>query len=253
MSLRPAPLRNPAVPEPPIRVEAAGPSVFVPIRRSSRAKSLALRATKDGVVATAPVSVTRASVERFVLAHAGWIAARLAQSTAPIRLDPGAVVPVFGEDRVVCVRPPDGRARVLLEDKRISVAADVRSSARVPRLVEGFLIDLAGKALKERADIHASSLGAAYTALSVKDVSSRWGSCSSDKRLAFSWRLVLAPPRILDYVAAHECAHLLEMNHGPRFWRLVRSLAGDPAPARSWLKRHGKALHAYTASLPSAS
>ena len=86
--------------------------------------------------------------------------------------------------------------------------------------------------------------------VTVRDTRSRWGSCSASGQLSFSWRLILAPEWILDYVVAHEVAHLAEMNHGPAFWRLVETLIGDPKPARSWLKRHGPGLHRYGTSPP---
>ena len=91
----------------------------------------------------------------------------------------------------------------------------------------------------------ASRLDVAYTRVSVRDPRGRWGSCSSTGALSFSWRLILAPEAVLDYVVAHEVSHLVEANHGPRFWTLVGDLHADPAAARSWLKRHGAALHGY--------
>ncbi len=94
-------------------------------------------------------------------------------------------------------------------------------------------------------DGHAARLGRGYRSLTLRDTRSRWGSCSAAGGLMFSWRLILAPPEILDYVAAHEVAHLAEMNHSPAFWRVVAGLCPDYARHRAWLRKHGQTLHAY--------
>ena len=90
---------------------------------------------------------------------------------------------------------------------------------------------------------HAGALGKTVTAISMKDTRSRWGSCTAQGRLSFSWRIVMAPDHVIDYLAAHEVAHLEEMNHGPRFWSLCRRLCPHTDEAKSWLKRNGSALH----------
>ncbi len=92
---------------------------------------------------------------------------------------------------------------------------------------------------------HARTLGLKPVRIAVKDQASRWGSCSTTGVLSFSWRLILAPPAILDYVAAHEVAHLAEMNHGPRFWALVKRTVPQLDEARRWLHIYGMDLHRY--------
>jgi hypothetical protein len=101
--------------------------------------------------------------------------------------------------------------------------------------------------LKLRVDIHAKRLGLSPKRISVRDQSTRWGSCSSTGALSFSWRLILAPPFVLDYLAAHEVAHLQEMNHGPNFWALVARTMPRQGEARDWLHAHGSHLHAFGA------
>ena len=91
---------------------------------------------------------------------------------------------------------------------------------------------------------HTEQLGKPAAGLRVKDTKSRWGSCTSDGKLSFSWRIAMAPAHVLNYLAAHEVAHLEEMNHGPKFWALCRRLCPDTDTAKAWLKRHGSALHA---------
>jgi len=92
--------------------------------------------------------------------------------------------------------------------------------------------------------LHAKTVGKPVKSMTLKDTRSRWGSCSWDGKLSFSWRIVMAPPIVIDYLAAHEVAHLREMNHGPAFWALCRKLCPEMDEAKAWLKRHGSALHA---------
>ncbi|HDZ75651.1 MAG TPA: M48 family peptidase, partial [Aurantimonas coralicida] len=98
--------------------------------------------------------------------------------------------------------------------------------------------------LQARVDCHAATVGLRPRAMALKDTKSRWGSCTIDRRLAFSWRIVMAPPEVLDYLVAHEVAHFREMNHGPAFWALCRELCPNMDHGKTWLKRHGAGLHA---------
>ncbi|MGB6766784.1 MAG: SprT family zinc-dependent metalloprotease, partial [Methyloceanibacter sp.] len=108
--------------------------------------------------------------------------------------------------------------------------------------------------LKARVGVHANRLDLMPSRIFVRDQTTRWGSCSTTGALSFSWRLVLAPPFVLDYLAAHEVAHLGHMNHGPRFWGLVERTMPRHEEARSWLRKHGASLHRYGSEvmLPSA-
>jgi predicted metal-dependent hydrolase len=114
----------------------------------------------------------------------------------------------------------------------------------LPRRLAAFLKKEAQKDLEPLVTRHADRIGRPVKSLTLKDTRSRWGSCSFDGRLSFSWRIVMAPPLVIDYLAAHEVAHLKEMNHGPGFWALCRSLCPETEAAKAWLKCHGSALHA---------
>ncbi len=114
----------------------------------------------------------------------------------------------------------------------------------VGRRIAAFLKKEARADLKRLAATHAATIRAPIRSISMKDTRSRWGSCSSEGNLSFSWRIVMAPPSVIDYLAAHEVAHLKEMNHGPRFWALCKKLCPGMEEAKSWLKRHGSQLHA---------
>src|SRR5690606_38621238 len=91
---------------------------------------------------------------------------------------------------------------------------------------------------------HAAALGVRPGRITMRDTVSRWGTCAANRDLSFSWRIVMAPPAVIDYLAAHEVAHMREMNHGPRFWELCRSLSPRTDECREWLRRNGSALHA---------
>jgi predicted metal-dependent hydrolase len=114
-----------------------------------------------------------------------------------------------------------------------------------PRRLSDWLRTEAKADLSARVAHHAANLGVRPKRISIRDQSSRWGSCSTTGTISFSWRLIFAPSYVLDYVAAHEVAHLREMNHGPRFWRLVRDTMPDVQKARNWLKQKGTELHRF--------
>jgi predicted metal-dependent hydrolase len=137
-----------------------------------------------------------------------------------------------------------GRGPVWIEDRVIHVAG---AREHHPRRVLDFLKSEARKELEMRVTAHTSRIGLKHTRLTVRDTASRWGSCSAQRSLSFSWRLILAPPFVLDYVVAHEVAHMREMNHGPKFWKLVQELVGDFRRPQKWLRDHGPALHRYAA------
>ena len=179
---------------------------------------------------------------KFLDAQRGWIAARLEALPRQVRFAEGAVVPVFGvPHRIRRVDDPEAPP-VVIADGEIRVRGE---PAHVPRRVRDHLAHLAARELARRARDYAASIDKRVMRVTVRDTKSRWGSCSSTGNLSFSWRLVFAPETVVDYVVAHEVAHLAEMNHGPRFWKLVRSLTPDTATPRAWLKRHRSELLSY--------
>jgi predicted metal-dependent hydrolase len=138
--------------------------------------------------------------------------------------------------------PPSRRRPI---DRYLPVIYVSGQEAHAPRRLRDWLIERARETLVTRVAFHAERLGVKPRRVVVRDQSSRWGSCSSSRVLSFSWRLVLAPPSVLDYVAAHEVAHLKEMNHGPRFWQTVERTYPNMEEARLWLHRQGVVLHRY--------
>jgi predicted metal-dependent hydrolase len=218
----------------------------VSVRVSPRARRLSLRvdAASRGVELVLPRRFSERTALGFVDAHRGWIAARIAAMPAARRLADGASVPVFGAPHRIRHVLDRAAAPVTIADGEIRVRGD---PDHLPRRVRDHLIALAKREFALRARALAARLGKTITRVGVRDPKSRWGSCSSTGSLSFSWRLVLAPDAVIDYVVAHEVAHLIEMNHGPRFWRLVASLVPDVDAPRVWLRRHRLELMSYAA------
>ena len=217
------------------------PPVEVVLRRSSRARRISLRVSSiDGrVTLTCPPGVREAEALSFAKEKATWLRGHLMRRPEDVAIGPDTVLPIRGETRRVV--PGSGRAVRLIENE-VHVPGD---SMRVSARLQGFLKELARAHLADASDRYAAALGQSYSRLTLRDTRSRWGSCSSVGALSYSWRLILAPDSVLEYVAAHEVAHLAEMNHSKRFWHIVTQLYGDHGPPRHWLKEHGSGLHRY--------
>jgi hypothetical protein len=154
----------------------------------------------------------------------------------------GAIIPVFGVPHRIRHLPDRIGPPVAVADGEIRVRG---MPDHLARRVQQHLAHLAGRELSRRTRDFAARVDRKPARITIRDTRSRWGSCSSEGNISFSWRLVLAPEAVVDYVVAHEVAHLAEMNHGPRFWKLVRTLCPDPQTPRLWLKRHRSLLFSY--------
>jgi len=214
------------------------PPIPLVLRRSGRARRISLRISQlDGrVTLTLPNGVGDGEALEFATTKRAWIHRHLEARQDDIVVDHGTTLTLEGAAwRIV----PGGSRRVVMKTGEIAVPAPAG-----PRL-KAFLRTLARDRLVAACDRYADALGRPYGRITLRDTRSRWGSCSSQGRLMFSWRLILAPPQVLTYVAAHEVAHLAEMNHSAAFWANVTRLYGDYAEARSWLRKNGAALHRY--------
>ncbi len=247
--LFPAPVKT--SPKPPARppatftVVAGGREIVVTLRRNARAKRYTLRLTPklDGAVVTIPRRGTIAEAKAFVARHANWMDERIATRTPEV-LAPGAAVFVRGVPHIVT---PTGTLRGVVRAVRgeagqalLMVPGDAEQAARK---VTDFLKKLARGDYADAVERHARALGVTPGAIRLKDTSTRWGSASTSGTLSFSWRLIMAPAFVLDYLAAHEVAHLKEMNHSDRFWAICYRLAPRTDEAKAWLKAHGRDLH----------
>ena len=242
-------LRRIVRPEPDrLSVVSGGRSLDIQIRRREAARRMTLRvsnATGD-VVLTLPDRTSLSAARLFVEGQTGWIAARMASVPARIALEPGAVLPLRGEPhRVLLWSQVRGPTRATQDADGEAVIAVCGDREAVPGRVRRFLIGEAERDIAAYVRRHAAILGVTPSRITLRDTTSRWGSCSSTGALSFSWRVVLAPTLVLDYLAAHEVAHLRELNHSHRFWKLVHDLCPATEEAESWLKRHGSGLHRY--------
>lgn len=218
------------------------PPISLHLKPSARARRLSLRVSRlDGkVTLTLPRGASRRHALNFANDQVGWIRRQLENQTDHIRPMPGQSIPFLGVERPIIaakLRAPR------LTDAGIEVPK--HDPDRTPARLMGFLKTEARAALSEAASRHASALGHPHGRITLRDTRSRWGSCSSAGDLMFSWRLIMAPPEVLNYVAAHEVAHLEEMNHSRAFWSLVEQLCPDYRAPRDWLHDNAPALHGY--------
>ncbi len=221
-----------------------GREVPLTLRRSRRARHIGLTVSPvDGqVTLVLPEGAAQADGLAFVARKLRWIEARRAAAPGRVPFAEGVVLTVLGEALHIRRAPAGGRAA-----RRAGGALLVPAAAAddLAGCVTAWLRRSAREAIEPRAAEKAARLGRGFRAITVRDTRTRWGSCSAQGRLGFSWRLVLAPVPVLDYVVAHEVAHLAEMNHGPRFWAHVEALCPGADRARAWLRANGAALHRY--------
>jgi predicted metal-dependent hydrolase len=231
------------------RLEVAGVGVRLRVNRRARRVSLRLDRTRREIVATAPTPRKLSEAVAFARERAGWIAERIAELPEASPLHPGLTLMVFGEP--VVLEAGSGRARwhEASDDAPARIAA-MGEGEGYARAVMLMLRRRALSVLTARTAHYAEQLGQPMPKVAVADPKGRWGSCRPGPRgtagiIRYNWRLALAPYAVADYVVAHECAHLIEMNHGAGFWDLVHDLVGDHRVHRDWLKAHGAGLHAF--------
>ncbi len=237
-----------------LELEALGAPIEV--RRHPAARRLTLRVskTKRAVIVTVPAECRMEEAGKFVESNLDWVRERLGSVPEPVPFADGARIPLRGRLHDLCFSGV-ARARPVVE-----IAPAPAAGGAVPRLLVSGRREHASRRLKDwlleqaRADLdacvtrHSRTLGVKARSISLRDQTSRWGSCTAGGLLSFSWRLILAPAHVLDYVAAHEVTHLVEMNHGPRFWKHVARCMPRLEEAKRWLRSHGADLHRYGAA-----
>lgn len=214
--------------------------------RQARRYTLRIQAATREVVLTMPPRGSLREAREFAEKHGGWIAARLDRLPEAAPFAHGTVVPLRGlAHRIVHRRGLRGTVWTELDASGSRVLCVAGDAPHVERRVADYLKREAKRDLEAAVDHYADKIGVSYRRVSIRDQSSRWGSCSTTGVLSFSWRLILAPRFVLDYLAAHEVAHLVEMNHSSRFWRLLLRMCPDTHRAKVWLDVHGTDLHRY--------
>lgn len=229
------------------------PDIGAPIqlRRHAGARRMTLRVsrTRRAVIVTLPLQCDLDEASSFLFRHLDWVRERIGSLPVRVPFKDDAYIPLRGDMHRVRIAATVGDGPVVarhvggVDDiAELHVRGHVEHMAR--RLTD-WLVEEARRDLDARVTAHCRRLSLQARRIAVRDQTSRWGSCSTTGVLSFSWRLVMAPPMILDYVAAHEVAHLAEMNHGPRFWALVRQAMPAMDDAKQWLVRYGMDLHRY--------
>jgi predicted metal-dependent hydrolase len=236
-------------PSEPQAIQIAFDQSIYPVRvrrhRQARRYTLRIHAATREVILTMPPRGSLREAKNFAQKHGGWIAARLHRLPEAAPFADGAIVPLRGVIHRISHRP-GARGTVWAElgnDEPLLCAAG--GALHVNRRISDYLRREAKRDLDVASRRAAELLGVGIKRISVRDPTSRWGSCSTTGVLSYSWRLILAPPFVLDYLAVHEVAHLIEMNHSPRFWRLVARHCPDAGRAKAWLDAHGTDLHRY--------
>lgn len=231
---------------PSTEIELDGRRVTIAVRHSQRARSYRLTVPHQGPpVLTVPARGRWSEAQSFLGRHAGWLEARLKRATPGTPFADGEILPVAGVPHRIHAT---GRLRGRVERGEIDGEAVLLvpgEAAHMARRLTDWLKAEAHAALTLRSDVHAATLGVSVASVTMRSQATRWGSCSATGRLNYNWRLILAPPFVLDYVAAHEVAHLVHMNHSPSFWKTVERALPDMAHGRAWLKAHGKMLMGY--------
>lgn len=223
----------------------------VEVRRHPGARRLTLRVsrTRRTVIVTLPVQCDLDEAGSFITRNIEWVRARLDSLPDPVPFHDGVFIPLRGDAHRIVFTGPRTRGGPV-ERRDMPSYPELRVAGHhehAPRRLKDWLAKEAHRNLDERVAFHAKRLGVTAKRIAVRDQTSRWGSCSTTGVLSFSWRLIMAPPEILDYVAAHEVAHLREMNHGPRFWALVAKTMPRLDEAKRWLQIYGMDLHRYGA------
>jgi predicted metal-dependent hydrolase len=247
MSLRALLYRRPSEPSV-VQVVFDKAIYLVRLRRHRQARRYTLRidAPTREVVLTMPPRGSVREAKEFAQKHGGWIAARLKRLPEAAPFAHGVEVPLRGEPhRIVNRRGERGTVWTETDGSGQRLLCVAGEPPHVDRRISDFLKREAQRDLDAASRGYAAQIGVSIKRICVRDQSSRWGSCSNTGVLSFSWRLILAPPFVLDYLAAHEVSHLVELNHSPRFWRLVKRLYPQLERAKVWLDANGTDLHRY--------
>ncbi len=221
-----------------------GQLVGLTLRHNKRAKRLILRfdPISQGVIVTLPAKATLKHALRFVDQHENWVMTQMEKSSPSTKMEEGAIIPIEGIEYKIFHNPDKRFGVEMTSDGEIYVAGTKDHLAR--RLTD-FLKKQARSRLQIQVDLCCDKIHTQHRRIAIRDTKSRWGSCATNGNLNFSWRLILASPEILNYVAAHEVAHLREHNHSPAFWAVVKELDPNWKKSRDWLKSNGAKLHAY--------
>ncbi len=224
-----------------------GRDVPVTLKANGRARRFIVRVhpITGEVAITAPTKSAFPHALRFAQKERRWIAKQLAALPERVPFAPGAHVPYQGTPHLI-EHAPHAKGTVWIEEREPTpVIVSAGAEPHIPRRVKDWLKKQARHELDALVMSFAPQIGQAPKRLTIRDPETRWGSCATNGVISFSWRLIMAPPFVMRYVAAHEMAHLVHMHHRPTFWRLVDTMVDDVPRAKEWLTQHGSLLHRY--------
>jgi len=218
----------------------------ITLKTHVRAKNYRLLiATNGKPTLTMPKYGNVKHAQEFLFKHKDWLKKRLKTQPKHIAFIDGAIIPFRNKNHQI-IMLDNLRGLINIVENENGYFLEVPGGEEfMARRLKDWLKKQAKFDLEKAVKIHSTNLGVTYKSISIRSQSSRWGSCSSSKRLNFNWRLILAPSFVLDYVAAHEVAHLLEMNHSKAFWETVKTTLPDMENGKIWLKKNGNKLMAY--------
>lgn len=216
---------------------------------SKRARRMALRLdTKERVVyLVVPAKADMTTAKNFAKEYKHWIQEKIDALPEPVAFHDGTIIPLFGRNVEIRVNYDSSlkRTSIELKPRILLVNTNKKDQKEVSDRIMRFLKKEATRVIRALAVEKAARLGKTIANVSVRDTRSRWGSCAEDGNLSFSWRLIFAPWEALDYVVAHEVAHLVHMNHGKTFWNLCARISTDYETGRDWMRDHGHELMSF--------
>lgn len=227
-------------------IDISGLEAHVKMRRDSRAKRMALRLDPANrcVHFVLPRFASHKKAQAFIDSHRQWVIDRIRELPEYMPFEDGVNIPVLGRDVEIVVEKDPSRksTHIELQDHILLVQTNLDDYA--PR-IKRFLKKVAREYLTDIMDEKTANLDRKAIKIQIRDTKSRWGSCSVDGHISLSWRLIFAPSEAMDYVVAHEAAHLMHMDHSKRFWALCEDLCIDYDGGKSWMREHGHGLHRY--------
>ena len=213
------------------------------VKESKRARRITLRVCQISreLKITVPLNFGAVSLERFINCNMEWIKSQIRNCPPQVLISEGIELPLFGKN-VIIRTTPQCKTNYCLSRSSLMVP---KTSCDFKDQIKMVLVHLAKEFFFEKCSKYSEELGVTFSKISIRDPKTRWGSCSSEQKLMFSWRLIMAPKEVGSYVAAHEVAHLVHMNHSKDFWEVVSSIYSDQKSQRNWLRQNGKKLHKF--------
>ena len=213
----------------------------VKLRKSPLAKRVSIRIRQGNVTLVVPKRASMSRAVKFLNSKEEWVRTTLQKQPQKIALSIGSEIPVLGTLHKVEYAGMCGKSGVV--DGKIIICGDEKLAAKKIKKV---LSEFVKAEITEAANQKSAQINKKFSKISIRETSSRWGSCARSGNLSFSWRIVFAPREVMEYLVSHEVAHLAEMNHSKRFWAVVESLCPRYKILRAWLAKNGSKLHLYS-------